>query len=131
MIGVSGRFLLDTNIVIAILNREAAVTEHLRDTTVFLSSVVLGELYFGARKSAKSKENLQLIDGVIRNYPVLVCDAEIARHYGEVKHHLRTKGRPIPENDIWIAALAKQHDLTLVSRDEHFGEVSDLRVEAW
>jgi len=44
---------------------------------------------------------------------------------------LRKKGRPIPENDIWIAAIAFQHDLTLVSRDEHFEEVEDLKLEKW
>jgi tRNA(fMet)-specific endonuclease VapC len=44
---------------------------------------------------------------------------------------LRIKGRPIPENDIWIAATARQHDLTLVSRDRHFAEVDNLRWEQW
>lgn len=62
---------------------------------------------------------------------VLGCDAETARRYGEVKNGLRQKGRPIPENDIWIAAIALQYDLTLVARDVHFGEVDGLKVEAW
>ncbi len=47
------------------------------------------------------------------------------------KGGLHEKGRPIPENDIWIAAIARQHDLTLVSRDVHFGEVENLKVESW
>ncbi len=51
--------------------------------------------------------------------------------YGEIKDRLRKKGRPIPENDIWIAAIAFQHDLILISRDEHFREVEDLKLEEW
>jgi tRNA(fMet)-specific endonuclease VapC len=63
--------------------------------------------------------------------PVLVCDVETARHYGRVRNELRRKGRPIPENDIWIAATARQHDLILVTRDPHFDEVEGLPIEAW
>ena len=59
------------------------------------------------------------------------CDAESARRYSEVKDILRQKGLPIPENDVWIAAIALQHDLTLVTRDTHFDEVEGLRIEKW
>jgi tRNA(fMet)-specific endonuclease VapC len=51
--------------------------------------------------------------------------------YGEVKNALRLKGHPIPENDIWIAAVAHQHDLTLVTRDTHFDEIDNLKIIAW
>ncbi len=62
---------------------------------------------------------------------VLGCDSDTARRYGEVKNALRLKGRPIPENDIWIAAVALQHGLTLITRDGHFNEIEELTVEAW
>jgi len=62
---------------------------------------------------------------------VLICDTETSRQYGEIKNLLRAKGRPIPENDIWIAAIAKQHELTLVSRDEHFKEIEDFLTLTW
>lgn len=61
---------------------------------------------------------------------MLGCDAETARQYGEVKNRLRLKGRPLPENDIWIAALALQYDLILVTRDGHFQEVENLQFLA-
>jgi len=48
-----------------------------------------------------------------------------------VKNALLAKGRPIPENDVWIAALARQHDLVLVTRDEHFAEVDGLTLARW
>jgi len=62
---------------------------------------------------------------------ILGCDAETARRYGEIKFGLQQKGRPISENDIWIAAIAVQHELTLASRDGHFAEVEGLQVEVW
>ncbi len=62
---------------------------------------------------------------------MLVCDEETARFYGVVKHSLLRKGRPIPENDMWIAASAWQHGLTVATRDGHFDFVDDLSVEHW
>jgi tRNA(fMet)-specific endonuclease VapC len=62
---------------------------------------------------------------------VLGCDTATARQYGRIKNALRARGRPIPDNDIWIAAIALQHDLTLLSRDRHFGAVAGLVVETW
>jgi len=62
---------------------------------------------------------------------VLTCDAQTARLYGDVKNGLREKGRPIPENDVWIATIALQHGLVLVSRDGHFDEIDHLLREVW
>jgi len=62
---------------------------------------------------------------------VRCCQATTAQQYGDIKNQLRAKGRPIPENDIWIAAIAMQYQLTLVARDGHFHEVDGLQVEAW
>jgi tRNA(fMet)-specific endonuclease VapC len=62
---------------------------------------------------------------------VLPLNADTAKRYGEIKNLLRTKGRPIPENDLWIAAIAQQYDLTLVTRDPHFKSVEKLKIEVW
>ena len=62
---------------------------------------------------------------------VLVCDPGTAWEYARIKIDLRSKGRPIPENDIWIAATARQHGLTLVTRDQHFSAVDGLKCDAW
>lgn len=128
----TGRYLLDTNIVIALFADEAAVKARLATAAeVFVAATVLGELCFGARKSGRPAANLARVDQFAVAAAVLPCDAETARHYGEVKDRLRLKGRPIPENDIWIAAVALQHGLTLASRDAHFGDVDGLPVEPW
>lgn len=129
---MSGRLLLDTNIVIALFADEAIVKSNLAQAReVFIPSFVIGELCYGARKSGRVKANLARIDELVANSTVLECNAETARQYGEVKNKLRLKGRPLPENDVWIAALAVQHSLVLVTRDAHFQEVDGLQAIAW
>ena len=128
----SGRYLLDTNIVIALLAREQAVVEHVKAAeAVYLPATVLGELYFGARKSTRVEENLARLRALAPASAVLNCDAETAARYGELKAVLRAKGTPIPENDLWIAAVAKQHDLAVASRDEHFDVVPGVVRVTW
>ncbi len=129
---MSGRFLLDTNIVIALFADEAIVKNNLAQTSeVFIPSIVIGELCCGARKSGRVGANLARIDELVAGSTILVCDAETARQYGEVKNNLRLKGRPLPENDVWIAALALQHDLVLVTRDAHFQEIGNVQTVGW
>ena len=129
---MTGRFLLDTNIVIAIFATDAAVKRGLEGADeVFVPSVVLGELYYGARKSTRMEENVLRIDQFALNNAALTCDTETARHYGTIKYGLKVKGRPLPENDIWIAAIAKQYDLTLVSRDSHFNDIEGFPFNVW
>ncbi len=126
------RFLLDTNIVIALFAQEADVLQQLQQAAgTFLPCIVLGELYYGARKSGRTEANIQRVDEFAARNAVLNCDAETAQQYGKIKEALRAKGKPLPENDIWIAALALQHDLVLVSRDAHFNEIADLIIAAW
>ncbi len=62
---------------------------------------------------------------------VLNCDAITAQHFGQIKDHLRLKGRLIPDNDVWIAAVAQQYGLPLATRDGHFKEVDGLVLEVW
>ena len=129
---MNGRYLLDTNIVIALFAEEEVVQQRLSEADqVFVSSIVLGELYYGAEKSTQVAGNMQRIDDFASDITVIGCDVETARQYGRIKNGLRAKGRPIPENDIWIAAQAAQHQLTLVARDEHFKEVEALDLEGW
>ena len=129
---MSGSVLLDTNIIIGILAKDEAILSRLAETeAVFLPSIALGELYFGAFKSAHPNDNAERIDRLADSTAILYCDGTTALHYGRIKTSLRAKGRPIPENDIWIAAIAQQHGLTVVSRDLHFREIENLPVEEW
>lgn len=129
---MSDRILLDTNIVIALFAKDTAVTEKLAETEeVFIPSIALGELYFGARNSSRVEENIARIAAFAQSSAVLRCDGFTAEHYGHIKHQLKISGTPIPENDIWISAIATQLELVLISRDRHFGGVEGLNLERW
>lgn len=127
-----GSYLLDTNAVIALLENDPGIKSSLQDEPeIFIETTVLGELYFGARKSHRVEENTARIDAFAEACPPLSTDLATSRLYGRIKADLRSKGRPIPENDIWIAAMATRYELTLLTRDRHFFEVDGLRVESW
>ena len=131
---MSGNYLLDTNIVIqhGLFSREQSVLDHLKDADeVYIPSIVIGELYYGAYKSSQVNKNLKRIEALIDSNIILACDAVSAFHYGNLKERLRQIGKPIPENDIWIAVIALQFESILVSRDEHFSTVQGLTVESW
>ena len=126
------RVLLDTNAIIALQRENEALKKLLSTATdVFVPAVAIGELYYGAYKSQRVEENRQNVAAFIVNRVVLNVDANTADVYGQVKQRLRAKGRPIPENDIWIAALAIQYDLVLIADDAHFDEVDNLNWKRW
>jgi tRNA(fMet)-specific endonuclease VapC len=128
---VTGRYLLDTNIVIAVFNGDALLQRRvLNSPEVFTSIITLGELHYGACYSQCIEANTVRIEQFATTIRILDCDSETARRYGALKAELRRQGTPIPENDLWIAALADQHDLTLITRDPHFSVVNDRR-ESW
>jgi tRNA(fMet)-specific endonuclease VapC len=127
---VSGKALVDTNVVIALFAGDPAIVDSLKHrAAVFLCAPVLGELRYGARASARVESNLARLDQFAQALIVLPCDAETTSSYAAVKFDLREKGRPIPENDVWIASIARQHELTLLTRDAHFREIESLEVE--
>jgi tRNA(fMet)-specific endonuclease VapC len=61
----------------------------------------------------------------------LKVDEETTIAYGNIKAALRKKGKPIPENDIWIAAIAKRYELVVVTRDKHFKEIESINIKSW
>ncbi len=127
---MSGRVLLDTNIVIALFVGDPAAVEKLEDKpALFLCVPVLGELRYGVLASSRVEQNLDRLDQFSKTVSVLPCDSETAMYYSTIRFDLRKKGRPIPENDVWIAAIARQHRLTLLSRDAHFQGIEGLDLE--
>jgi tRNA(fMet)-specific endonuclease VapC len=127
---MNGKALVDTNVVIALFAGEPGILASLQKReAVFLCATVLGELRYGAQASSRVETNLARLDKLAQASVVLPCDADTAKSYGEVKFGLRKKGRPIPENDVWIAAVARQHELTVLTRDAHFREIAGIAVE--
>ena len=93
---MSGKFLLDTNITIALFGKDSSVLDRLQEAeSVFVPSIVLGELFFGAYKSTHVEENVERVNEFAIASAVISCDTATARHYGQIKSRLRTKGRPI------------------------------------
>ncbi len=128
----NGKYLLDTNIVIAMFANEVNIEVERQNTgRVFLPSPVIGELYYGERNSDRPIENIARINRLTERIPNISCNLETARWYGIIKNQLRRRGHLIPDNDIWIAAIALQRELILVTRDAHFNEVESLHLEKW
>ncbi len=124
--------ILDTNAVSALLAGDPALGTVLTgEERHHLPVIVIGEYRYGLLGS-RFRVHLQgLLETLIRESLVLRVDETTAETYSRVRDELRHKGWPIPENDIWIAALARQHDQPVVSRDSHFDEVPDLRRVTW
>lgn len=126
---MAGSLLLDTNVIIAYMAGDAAADRLVSSADeVFVPVVAIGELHHGALKSGRVAENVLRLEEFASAEIVLPCDVSTAWHYGEIKIGLTAKGRPIPENDIWIAAIARQFGLTVASFDHHFQEVDQIEV---
>lgn len=129
---MSGKHLLDTNIIVALFKNDENVRNQMAASPeVFVPVIAVGELYYGAKHSAHVKKNMNQVREFAENSTVLACDITTAEHYGQIKNELKTKGHPLPENDVWIAAIAKQYSLTVVTRDHHFREIDALLLERW
>ena len=129
---IGNKFLLDTNIIVAWLSGETNIASKIdKAKEIHIPVIVLGELYYGALYSTQVEKNIQQIKNIIVIYNILTIDEETTIAYGNIKAALRKKGKPIPENDIWIAALAMRYELVLITRDKHFKEIESIKVKSW
>ena len=123
---------LDTNAVSALLEGDAALLELLDGVVRFaLPVIVVGEYRFGLQRSRHRKRLATMLDELVAESDLLVVDDHTTLHYAQVREALRARGRPLPENDVWIAALCRQHERTLVSRDSDFQHVAALSSLRW
>ena len=121
--------IADTNIYIDIMKGRKAIAQKLQSfSEAFLTPIVLAELYFGAYRSANPQKHLSKISIAIRDSKLLAINGATSELFVKIKLALFAKGKPIPENDIWIAASALQHDLPLFTSDKHFDEIEGLRL---
>ena len=128
----SGDVLLDTSVVIPYFKGDPALRANfLNSPTLFLPLTGLGELHCGANLSQRPAKNLAQIQNFLAAVVVLPLGVVTAEHYGRVRAQLARAGTPIPENDIWIAALALEHQLPIAARDVHFDQVTGLQVLRW
>jgi tRNA(fMet)-specific endonuclease VapC len=128
-------WLLDTNIIIAAVKGVPTVQARLQTVQavdVWVSPIVLGELEFGAEKSAFPERNRAKLQILIDGFPVMTLDAATSRAYGRIRHDLERRGLPIGNNDLWIAAHALALGATLVTDNvREFARIPQLKIENW
>jgi len=123
------RIIIDTNFYAAFKRNEAeAVNLVKRVEYIGVNTVILGELLAGFRCGNRERENRLELDQFLDSARVdtITLDDETAEFYAQIFSELRQKGRPIPSNDLWLAASALQHGLALATYDEHFNNISGL-----
>ncbi len=125
-------YLLDSSVLVLSLKQDKAIHQFLaRAAALYVSTVALGEIYYGAEHSVHVKRSLAEVDKLAQTLTVLNADSATARIYGYIKHEQRNKGLMLPDNDLWIAATAIQYGLTLAARDHHFTWIARLTLEQW
>jgi tRNA(fMet)-specific endonuclease VapC len=117
----SDSVLLDTTVVVDHLRgKNLSISQKLKTIeTLYLPLTALGELLFGAYNSAFQVKGLRQIEEFLRVCAVLEPSERTGHIYGRIKADLSQRGKPIPQNDIWIASVALEHDLPLATRDPH------------
>ena len=130
------RYLLDTNICIYIQRKKPeevlARFQKLKHGDAAISVITWGELLYGAEKSRQRKKALQLLEEFKTFIPVLPIPENAGKTYGAIRASLESQGKPIGNNDLWIAAHAKAASLIVVSNNEQeFQRVPGLKVQNW
>ncbi len=129
-------YLLDTDIVIYWLkNKFPKIDRKINessDDNIFISSITVAELYFGAYNSSKKEENISLIDDLLAEINVIDFDENAGKCFGEIKSDLKSKGQIIGDSDLFIAAISISNHFILVTNNEkHFKRIETLQIENW
>ena len=120
---------LDTNRYTDFVRGETSVVEVIRAASkVVIPFIVVAELRAGFRIGTRAKENESVLTSILQRptISVLYADGDTTHHYAAIHSQLRRQGTPVPINDLWIAAIAIQHELVLFSRDTHFSHIPQL-----
>ncbi len=124
--------ILDTNALAAFVDGDAGVGDVLRrQPRAAIPVIVLGEFRYGIALSRWRSSYEAWLESHLIHFDILAVTDETAAAYAKLRVALKRSGRPIPANDAWIAALALQHRLPVLSRDEHFDVVPDLDRKGW
>ena len=124
--------LLDTSIVVELFTGNKTVADRISKLNEFyVPLMVVGELYTGIFSSVQESKNLKKLKDFLSIAIIIEADEQTAEQYGKIMSELRKRGKPIPINDVWIAAIALQYDFTLIARDKHFKEIKNLNLKEW
>ena len=124
--------IVDTNALSAAADDDPAIIAILaRADQMAIPVIVLGEYRYGIAQSRHCATYENWLTGLLRDCSVLDITEPTTQYYAEIVLELKRKGKPIPTNDLWIAALCRQHSLPLLSRDRHFDQVTGLKRIGW
>jgi tRNA(fMet)-specific endonuclease VapC len=124
--------IVDTNALSAFFDAEVGVVRRFEGADdIAVPVIVLGEYRFGLLGSRRRQVREEVLERFVRAARVLEVTDATSRHYAAIRHDLRVAGTPIPVNDTWIVALARQHALPVLSNDAHFDAVRDVRRIGW
>jgi predicted nucleic acid-binding protein len=124
--------ILDTNALSAFADGVPPIVEQIAAADeLHVPVIVLGEYRFGIATSRRRREYERWLARGRSFWNVLPLVEDTATHYAFIRQELKRAGTPLPANDVWIAALARQHDLPILSRDSHFDAVSSLTRLSW
>jgi tRNA(fMet)-specific endonuclease VapC len=124
--------ILDTNGLSALVEGELALQPILgKASRVAIPVITLGEYRYGISQSRDRLRYEQWLASYLPGFQILDIDERTTLSYSAVRAELKKAGKPIPSNDIWIAALCRQHSLPLVSRDRHFDAIAGLTRVGW
>ena len=124
--------ILDTNAISALADGNTALkTLLLREQVHQLPVIVLGEYRYGLKRSRERSARERWLDELEDIFEILEITSNTSRSFAQIRHELREAGTPIPENDLWIASLAREHRLAIATQDKHFDHVTDLHRLSW
>lgn len=124
--------ILDTNAVSALAAQDPAILILLEEAEdLAVSFVSMAEFQFGLLASTRPESGFALLEKLAAAVPVLFPNPETIAHYAWIADHLKRRGRPIPQNDMWTAALSRQYSLPILSRDRHFDFIDGLQRLEW
>lgn len=124
--------LLDTNALSALAARDEELITTLKSAPRLCVTIIsAGEYVYGLTQSRHQNELADWLEAFLSRAELLHIGRKTLPHYAEVRRQLKQDGTPIPANDCWIAALAKEHRLPIASRDKHFDAVKGLRRISW
>jgi tRNA(fMet)-specific endonuclease VapC len=128
-------YLLDTNHASAILTKNslmlAKISEAIGSGSLGIAMPSVAELWFMVFNSQRVEQNTQETNELLEGLTRFDLDEDAAKEFGRVKAELRKAGRPIPDPDSQIAAIARVNNLVVLTADAHFGYVSNLKTENW
>jgi tRNA(fMet)-specific endonuclease VapC len=124
--------ILDTNGLSALVEGDRSLEPLLRRVArLAIPVIVLGEFRYGILHSRSHRDYVQWLHDYLSEFQILDIEVRTTIPYAAIRSQLRAAGTPIPSNDVWIAALSRQHSLPIISRDRHFDLVPGIKRVEW